>query len=123
MNATDKLINRFESLAYRTMRRQRVVEEPAKSPVDPSIAEKDHMGEFARANMTKARLVPWLRAQQKEAAAAVRSTGMIGGASTQFAVGYEAALNDVIDKLETWAELPKSEPETRSMRPLEGVSK
>ena len=123
-SATDNLISRFESLAYRTMRRQRVVDSTdAMPPVDLTVVEKDHMAEFARSNMTKTRWVPWLQAQQKQAAAAVRATGMIGGASTQFAVGYEAAFSDLLDKLNAWAETPEPEVETRSMRPLEGVSK
>jgi len=118
----NKLMNRFDTLAYRTVRRQQVKPEPERPPVDPAVEEQDQMAEFARAPQTRKKLIPWLQAQQKLAAGGVRQTAMTGGASTQFAVGYEAALNDLLEKFEVWSQTTSDRDETRSMRPLEGVS-
>jgi len=116
-----RLMNRFDSLAYRTMRSQKVKPASVLPAIDPAVEEQNHMAEFTRAPQTRKRWLPWLRAQHRLAAAAVRQTGMTGGAATQFAVGYEAALNDLIEKIERWGQAVPEIDETRSMRPLEGA--
>ncbi len=118
-----KLTERFTGIAFRSQRLAKVVEIPPPPLVNPVVEEANRMAEAARAPLTRKMILPWLRAQRKLAAKAVRQTGMVGGAPTQYAVGYEAALNDVIEKFVTWAETSTSEVETRPMRPLEGVSK
>ncbi len=118
-----QLLNRFETLAYRTMRRHKIQVAPPRPPVDPMVEETERMGEFARASLTKKRWLPWVDAQRAQAAQAVRHAASVGGAGTQFAAGYEAALHDMIEKLRVWGQLPAPDVETRPMRSLEGVSK
>jgi len=118
-----KLTERFSGMAYRSQRQAKVQPVAPVPTVDPVVTEANQMAEAARAPLTRKKILPWMRAQRKLAAKAVRQTGMVGGAPTQYAVGYEAALNDVIEKFVMWAETSTSEVETRPMRSLEGVSK
>ncbi len=118
-----KLTERFTTIAFRSQRSAKVQLPPPPPLINPVVEEANQMAEAARAPLTRKKILPWLRAQRKLAAKAVRQTGMVGGAPTQYAVGYEAALNDVIEKFVAWAETSAPEVETRPMRSLEGVSK
>jgi len=118
-----KLTERFTGIAFRSQRAAKVQMPRPKPTIDPVAEEASRMAEAARAPLTRKRILPWIRAQRKLAAMAIRQTGMMGGAATTYAVGYEAALNDVIEKFVGWAETSAPEVETRPMRPLEGVSK